>query len=57
MLGAAMVNDLMMDPTFTLRFEQERAELYRPFHQIKSRKHKLRFRLKQDGSFQISELK
>lgn len=55
--GAAMVNDLMMDPTFTLRFEQERAELYRPFHQIKSRKHKLRFRLKQDGSFQISELK
>ena len=55
--GAAMVSDLMMDPTFTLRFEQERAELYRPFHQIKSRKHKLRFRLKQDGSFQISELK
>ena len=55
--GAAMVNDLMMDPTFTLRFEQERAELYRPFHQIKSRKHKLHFRLKQDGSFQISELK
>lgn len=55
-LGAAMVDDMMMDPAFSARFEQERAELYRPFHQIKSRKYKLRFRLKQDGSFQVSEL-